>query len=456
MKGFATCGRPVFFWTWHLELETSRSGHRRWIEELMKEVVFHRPFVLSVVVPCYNEQKTLETCIHRVLEIQDDMLSLEIIIVDDCSTDRSLEVALALAQRHPEIRVLHHEKNQGKGGALRTGFRHATGDFVAIQDADLEYNPMELRNLLVPLVEGQADVVFGSRFLSCGTHRVLYFWHSMGNKFLTFLSNMFTDLNLTDMETCYKVFRREIIQSIEIEETRFGVEPEMVAKVAQMRPRIYEMGISYYGRTYEEGKKIGVRDGFRALYCIFHYNVPKAPAPIQFLIYLFIGGVAALFNLGAFLGLLSLGVTVDAAAASAYVAAAVVNYLLCIAILFRHKARWNTATEFLVYGLVVVVGGALDVLATKAFIAAGMAAWLSKSAASVLVLFFNFIGRKVFVFPESRPKAWKPQLDDMAVSAPLSSMALKDPVEKRSARHPSAANGVGGDGARAHSQKEVL
>ncbi len=172
---------------------------------------------------------------------------------------------------------------RGRGAALRTGFQNATGDFVAVQDADLESDPQDLKRLLGPLKDGIADVVFGSRFVSHGTHRVLYFWHYLGNAVLTFLSNMFTDLNLTDMETCYKVFRRNVIQAITIEEDRFGVEPELVAKVAQKRLRIYEMGISYYGRTYEEGKKIGVKDGFSALYCIFHYNAHRAPLPIQFL-----------------------------------------------------------------------------------------------------------------------------------------------------------------------------
>ena len=219
---------------------------------------------LSIVIPCYNEEKTLAKCISKVLEVAEENLELELIIVDDCSADRSLEIARDIEKKHSVVTVLSHEQNQGKGAALRTGFKKATGHFVAVQDADLEYNPLELRKLVQPLVDEEADVVFGSRFSACGSHRVLYFWHSMGNRFLTFLSNMFTDLNLTDMETCYKVFRRDIIQGIEIQENRFGFEPEIVAKVAHMRLRIVEMGISYFGRTYEEGKKIGMRDGFRA------------------------------------------------------------------------------------------------------------------------------------------------------------------------------------------------
>lgn len=245
-----------------------------------------RSYTLTVVIPCYNEEQTLEQCISRVLAIQDDSLHLEIIIVDDCSTDGSANVAKRLAAEHPHIVYCRHTRNRGKGAALRTGFSKATGDFVAVQDADLEYDPQDLKQLLVPLINETADIVFGSRFLSGSAHRVLYFWHALGNTFLTLLSNMLTDLDLTDMETCYKVFKREIIQNIDLQENRFGFEPEVVAKVAQMRVRVYEIGIAYYGRTYAEGKKIGMRDGWRALYCILKYNLPKAPWPVQFLFYI--------------------------------------------------------------------------------------------------------------------------------------------------------------------------
>jgi glycosyltransferase involved in cell wall biosynthesis len=247
----------------------------------VEDFIFSVSVKLSIVIPCFNEEKTIKECVERVLEIADDNLSLELIIVDDHSTDNSYSIARKLEINHPEIKIIRHEKNSGKGAALRSGFKMATGDFVAVQDADLEYDPVDLKRLLIPLVQGDADVVLGSRFLSTGFHRVLYFWHYMGNRFLTFLSNMFTDLNLTDMETCYKVFRREIIQDIDIKENRFGFEPEIIAKIAQRRLRIFEMGISYRGRTYEEGKKIGVKDGFRTLYCIFRYNAHKAPLPIQ-------------------------------------------------------------------------------------------------------------------------------------------------------------------------------
>ena len=222
---------------------------------------------LCVVVPCYNEQKTIKQLLRLVL---DSPWVAEIVVVDDGSSDGTREALATIDE--PRVRVLLHDRNQGKGAALRTGFREARSEYVVVQDADLEYDPAEYGTLLVALLDGRADVVFGSRFLAGGPHRVLYFWHSLGNRFLTLLSNMFTDLNLTDMETCYKVFRREVIQSIDIEEDRFGFEPEITAKLARRQLRIYEVGISYSGRTYEEGKKIGWRDGVRAMYCIVRYS----------------------------------------------------------------------------------------------------------------------------------------------------------------------------------------
>jgi len=355
---------------------------------------------LSVVIPCYNEEQTLANCVSRVLAIQDETLCVEVIIVDDCSSDQSLAVAEGLANKHCEVRILRHATNKGKGAALRTGFREATGDFVAVQDADLEYDPAELRQLLEPLRTGKADVVLGSRFLGATPHRVLYFWHYLGNLFLTFLSNMFTDLNLTDMETCYKVFRREIIQGIQIQENRFGFEPEIVAKIAQLRLRIYEVGISYSGRTYAEGKKIGWRDGVRAFYCIFRYNAYHLPLPMQFLIYVFIGGMAALVNLVTFLALMAAGISLSISAPLAFAVAAAANYSLCTTLLFRRKARWNSATEVLVYGFVVILAGALDLGITRILYTAGQAAWFSKALASLVGLVFNFMGRRFWVFPE--------------------------------------------------------
>lgn len=224
---------------------------------------------LSVVIPVYNEAETLRIVVERVRAVQ---IELEIIIVDDCSTDGTREVLAELAEAD-DVTAVYQDENRGKGAALRLGFAHATGDIVLVQDADEEYDPADYPKLIEPIESGRADVVYGSRFAGGECHRVLYFWHSLGNRFLTLMSNMFTDLNLTDMETCYKAFRREVIQSITIEEDRFGFEPEVTAKLAKKRCRIYEVGISYSGRTYEEGKKIGWKDGVRAIICILKYNL---------------------------------------------------------------------------------------------------------------------------------------------------------------------------------------
>ena len=231
-----------------------------------------KPPCLSVVMPVYNEEASVGEIISRVLA--QPQVS-ELIIVDDCSKDKTWEALQAIGGKDSRIRLFRHEVNQGKGAALRTGFKEATADWVVVQDADLEYDPSEYGRLLAPLLSNRADVVFGSRFLGAEAHRVLYYWHSVANHYLTMLSNMATNLNLTDMETGYKVFRRDIIQKIEIQENRFGFEPEITAKVAGFKPRlrIYEVAISYYGRTYEEGKKIGWRDGVRALYSIIRYNL---------------------------------------------------------------------------------------------------------------------------------------------------------------------------------------
>jgi glycosyltransferase involved in cell wall biosynthesis len=225
---------------------------------------------LSVVVPVFNEATTIVTLIRRVQEVA---LQKEIIIVDDCSIDGTQALLRMLSDS--DVKVFYHEKNRGKGAALRTGFQHVTGDVVVIQDADLEYNPQEYHRLLKPILDGRADVVYGSRFLSAGEHRVLLFWHSVGNRFLTLLSNMFTNLNLTDMETGYKMFRTEVIRGLTLEQNRFGFEPEFTAKIARKKWRIYEIGISYSGRDYAEGKKINWKDGAAALWCILKYRLKR-------------------------------------------------------------------------------------------------------------------------------------------------------------------------------------
>ena len=234
---------------------------------------------LSILIPAYNEEATILRLLEQVRQVkllQD--IRKELIVIDDCSGDSTGSLVREYMQDHPELdlRLLSHEKNQGKGAALHTGIARATGDFLVVQDADLEYDPEEFNILLDPVIRGYADVVYGSRFMGGSPHRILFFWHSIGNRLLTFFSNMFTNLNLTDMETCYKLFRTEIIQGLSLRERRFGFEPEVTARISRVPGvRIYEVGISYYGRTYEEGKKINWKDGFRALWCIAKYNVWK-------------------------------------------------------------------------------------------------------------------------------------------------------------------------------------
>ncbi|HWV98687.1 MAG TPA: glycosyltransferase family 2 protein [Candidatus Acidoferrum sp.] len=248
---------------------------------ISKNLVAETPFVearsnadiapcLSVITPVYNEGATVAQVLRRVLQQRPVQ---ELIVVDDCSVDNTWKALQELGTTDPRLRLVRHEKNRGKGAALRTGFQHATAPIIIIQDADLEYDPAEYFLVLNPILSGKADVVFGSRFGGATAHRVLYYWHSVGNKFLTTLSNMATNLNLTDMETCYKTFRREVLQQITIEEDRFGFEPEITAKVSKLNVRIYEVAISYYGRTYDEGKKINWKDGLSALRCILKYNL---------------------------------------------------------------------------------------------------------------------------------------------------------------------------------------
>ena len=233
--------------------------------------------VLSILIPVYNEEDNIQRILERVRAVTlVNNIAKQIVIVNDCSTDGTEELVLRYIEKHNDVQIEYqkHSKNKGKGRAINTALKMVKGDFVIIQDADNEYDPEEYNLLLQPIIDNYADVVYGSRFMGGNPHRILFFWHRLGNNFLTFLSNMFSNLNLTDMETCYKMFRRELIQSIEIKENRFGIEPEITAKMAKIKGiRIYEVGISYYGRTYEEGKKIGWKDGFRAIYCILKYNI---------------------------------------------------------------------------------------------------------------------------------------------------------------------------------------
>ena len=232
---------------------------------------------LSILIPAYNEANTIIAILDRVLEVElVNDITKEIIVIDDCSSDGTFALVQTYIEEHPQaaIRLAHHKKNKGKGAAIHTGIKAATGDYLIVQDADLEYDPREFNDLFKPIFYDNADVVYGSRFMGSNPHRILFFWHTIGNRILTFLSNMLTNLNLTDMETCYKLFRSDIIKKIHLKENRFGFEPEVTAKIARIPGiKIYEVGISYYGRTYEEGKKINWKDGFRAIYCILRYNL---------------------------------------------------------------------------------------------------------------------------------------------------------------------------------------
>jgi len=360
---------------------------------------------LSLIVPCYNEERTLAACVERILGLKQQGLDLEIIIVDDCSKDKSREIAARLAEKFAEVRLLTHQENRGKGAAIRTGLLEAAGEYIGIQDADLEYDPLQYGGLLRVMREEEADVVYGSRYLSpSNARRVLYFWHTWMNKTLTFLSNMFTNLDLTDMETCYKLFRREIIRALapSLKENRFGFEPEITAKVALSGARVYECAIAYKPRSYEEGKKIGWKDGFHALYCILHYSAHRAPLPMQVLLYFLIGLIAALVNIGGFTSLLAAGLRPGMAIALAFVLAAVVNYLLCIAILFRHKAFWSTAGELFTYLVTVALMGLVDYGVTTGLLALGLAPPWAKSWAAAVGFAGNFILRRWLVFREKR------------------------------------------------------
>ena len=355
---------------------------------------------LSLIVPCYNEENTLAGIVDRILQLQSDDLKLQIVIVDDCSSDNSREVARKLAETHPEIKLAFHSVNQGKGAALRTGFLEATGDFVGIQDADMEYDPQDYLVMLEPMLANKADVVFGSRYLLPETRRVLYFWHTRMNRFLTFVSNMFTNLDITDMETCYKLFRRDVIQKIagKLQENRFGFEPEVTAYVAESGCRVWECAIHYHPRSYDEGKKIGWKDGLRALYCILHYGACNAPLPMQLILYFVIGGMAAVADLLFFKIAMASGMPVHYAVPTAFAGAAILNYFLCILILFRHKARWGTAGEIAAYILTVLVMGVVDFGITAGLLACSWPAMAAKTLATFCGFVGNFFLRRNFVF----------------------------------------------------------
>ncbi len=365
----------------------------------------------SLIVPCYNEEKSLRHLVEdKILSLHHKCkerysLILELIIVDDASKDKSLEIAEQLQKKYPWISVYKHVKNQGKGAAIKTGLSYATGDVIGIQDADEEYNPLNYLTLLEPILDNRADVVYGSRYLKRESHRVLSFWHTLMNKFLTLCSNMFTGLDITDMETCYKLFTKKVAEdlAIKLKEKRFGFEPEMTAYVAQGHYRIWECAIEYTPRTYAEGKKITYKDGFHALYCILHYGAPYAPLPMQFLLYLFIGGVCAIANLLFFI-IFNVYLPLLYAVGWAFLLAAFINYWLCCVILFKHKAFWNGPIEFLLYLVILVIMGVSDYWLTWTGIHIGMGDVSAKLTSTIICFIGNFMLRKYLVFPMPKLK----------------------------------------------------
>lgn len=355
---------------------------------------------LTLIIPCYNEAATIEQCALRCLELKQHGVDLEILIVDDASKDNSVRIIESLSKLHPEISLYRHQTNMGKGAALRSGFMKASKAYVGIQDADMEYDPLSYLELLRPLENNQADIVYGSRYLKTSPRRVLNFWHSFMNRSLTTFSNLFTNLDITDMETCYKLFRRDVIQKLapQLKENRFGFEPEITCLIARENCRVYELAIDYNPRSYTEGKKIGWKDGVAALYCILHYGAPYSPAPMQFIIYFFIGAFCAVFNIALFAILLAIKLSITPAVIIAFILAALLNYLLCLALLFRHKSRWSAPIEFISYILVVAIMGAADVSMTLGFSWLGFAPVLSKTFSTIIGFFGNFLLRKYIVF----------------------------------------------------------
>ena len=370
---------------------------------------------LSVTIPVYNEQSTILDILKRVCEAAlPDGVEREIVVVDDCSTDGTRDILKGLEL--PGVRVVFHDRNQGKGAALKTGFNHCTGDMVLVQDADLEYDPAEYFKLIAPILAGKADVVYGSRFAGGEAHRVLYFWHYVANRVLTTLSNAFSDLNLTDMETCYKVFRKEVVEALDIEERRFGVEPEVTAKLAALaRERglsIYEVGISYHGRTYEQGKKIGLKDALRALWCILLYNTSGLARLVK---YGLNGILVALSQYVSVVALVEgLGLTTDLGQNLAYAASIevsiIVGFLLHAHITWRYRFRslGGYLRKLLAFHLMTALSFAVRQVVFYVLLRAGMDYRLNTLIGIAIAVVLNFFAYDRLVFRRGKPVRTQP------------------------------------------------
>lgn len=363
---------------------------------------------LSIIIPVFNEKNTFLSILDIVKKapLPKEIKEREIVIIDDCSTDGTRDILAAIKDKN--VKIFYHEKNAGKGAALQTGFRQATGDVVLIQDADLEYDPNEYPKLLKPIVDGKADVVYGSRFMGGEPHRVLYFWHMLGNKMLTLLSNMFSDLNLTDMETCYKVIRKDVLDRFELEEKRFGIEPEMTAKIGELSRtkgvRVFEVGISYYGRTYEEGKKIGLKDAFRALWCIFKYNTSRFAHLVKYAIngiFVALSQYASIIALVESFGMRSM-LQQNIAHAISIEISIIVGFVLHSFLGWRYKFEsvGQLVLKVLQFHFITGISVAMRLVLFYSLSATGMDYKLNTIIGIIVAIVWNFLGYDRIVFKE--------------------------------------------------------
>jgi glycosyltransferase involved in cell wall biosynthesis len=358
---------------------------------------------LSIIIPIYNEEKTIQNIISAISKADALGLEKEIILVDDCSRDKSREILKKYEKIHT---VIYHKNNLGKGGALQSGFKRAVGDIIIIQDADLEYDPSEYPKLLKPILDDKADVVFGSRFIGGQAHRVLYFWHTIMNKFLTFLSNAFSDLNLTDMETCYKVFRKKVLDQITIEEKRFGFEPEITAKIGELsraqNVRVYEVGISYYGRTYEEGKKIGWKDGMRALWCVFKYNTSHFAHFIKYGLNGILIALSQILIIGILVEIFNFNTRYlkNTANIASIILGLLIAFILHSKVTWRYKFRSNIDIfkKLALFYIISIISIAIRVLTFYFFDKNGMDYKTNVLIGIILVIIMNFFGYDKLIF----------------------------------------------------------